>query len=770
MMAQTNQPVLSKEGQARKAAHDFLMVEFTSNRKVEFLDNKRILNEVVISSSRQTFKGKLDLELPRGSERVASMFRYLILKGKNLDKIQGGLKLLPYAPDGHMHHSKHEAEFYRVQMASMPVPSKDMPQIRIQGKIVGNETVIVEAVLFNSQGKLSTTFDDIPYRNLGAEYPREKVIVNVDTDCELSIDGHVDLDRDKWFRYYATPGGSHETLERWAAERNFKPGRQIFKFQPALVDGYSPNQPKLKEIPGRPGVPELRFFDKYRTMNAGTVFKGIDYAMCFDSWPKFMSRQPNGRGTPLVERFDDAADLAAAYVAAQKKQTGQTATWWEVKNESTIKAEWDYHWIEDYDSWKLMADLHNKVAKKVKSKSPETKVGGPASAWMQVQVKDFSLYKNQQRFMDLTKDDLDFYSHHFYEDIGSLGAHERADSKYTNYLLGRLEAILNMFSAHMHGTDNVKPILVTECGSLQAGRGPSDYWLRLRSFNAYLTKFMQRPHQVDLVVPFVFLNVPWNPTSGNAAFIPKEGQPSNGPIQGYDKTPVANFFELWRDFDGRRLDVKFDRAFLDVVAVHNDTSIQVAITNMGGRRASIDLSSIEGQAEVVEIWQKRMFYENGQVKYLHSQIEDSQQIPVDVEETTVINFSIKARRIPSNMKNRLFAYAPATSRTFDNATEQVRFVVDLPKHGLTRVHNAVLIVGIHNDKGLTEPIVGNVNQNRFSSRFDWARGIRNLFAPVRIKIDPASLKQSNIITISKIPGLTITSVHLEVDSKSNSQH
>ena len=43
--------------------------------------------------------------------------------------------------------------------------------------------------------------------------------------------------------------------------------------------------------------------------------------------------------TTLVEHFDDAATLAAAYVADQINDGGRTATYWEVKNESTIKSE-----------------------------------------------------------------------------------------------------------------------------------------------------------------------------------------------------------------------------------------------------------------------------------------------------------------------------------------------------------------------------------------------------------------------------------------------
>ena len=37
---------------------------------------------------------------------------------------------------------------------------------------------------------------------------------------------------------------------------------------------------------------------------------------------------------------------------------------------------------------------------------------------------------------------LDFFSYHFYENSGMLGAYERRGQGYTNYLLGRYEAVL----------------------------------------------------------------------------------------------------------------------------------------------------------------------------------------------------------------------------------------------------------------------------------------------------------------------------------------
>ena len=52
---------------------------------------------------------------------------------------------------------------------------------------------------------------------------------------------------------------------------------------------------------------------------------------------------PNQRGTPAVEHFDAAADVAAQLIQSQIRDSGRTATWWEVKNESDVKSEWLYH-------------------------------------------------------------------------------------------------------------------------------------------------------------------------------------------------------------------------------------------------------------------------------------------------------------------------------------------------------------------------------------------------------------------------------------------
>ena len=183
---------LTEEGQLRKSAHDFLFQEFATSRKCDYSKDKSILKEIVVSTKRVVADGELIVELPEGSQRVASMFRHLVLRGENLDRV-GSLSMHPYQTDSHLHYSIQNPEIYRVQMGTLPIPKVGASKIVLKAETTG--PVVVTEIAFSSQNKLRTTFDDIPYRNLGDEHPVINVAVEIDATRECSIAGHVELER-----------------------------------------------------------------------------------------------------------------------------------------------------------------------------------------------------------------------------------------------------------------------------------------------------------------------------------------------------------------------------------------------------------------------------------------------------------------------------------------------------------------------------------------------------------------------------------------------
>ncbi len=85
----------------------------------------------------------------------------------------------------------------------------------------------------------------------------------------------------------------------------------------------------LKERKDKPGAADLTFFERHdagqRQRRTIPLFKEKPFALCFNDWPEFMSVPLEGRGTPLTNRFDEAAELAAAYVEDQIRDGGFTA-------------------------------------------------------------------------------------------------------------------------------------------------------------------------------------------------------------------------------------------------------------------------------------------------------------------------------------------------------------------------------------------------------------------------------------------------------------
>lgn len=754
---------LSKEGQNQKAIHDYLFETFLEGRKTVYrgTGRDRGLKELTILVETNEIRHGDELMLPAGAERIAGLFRHFGFHGADLDRI-AEVRVFPFSPDKAPPRSKQVKEFYRVQMPSLPLTDEPFERMKIRFLMKEKDAVCrIDDLVFIAQKAIPPEFDSIPYRDLGSEFPRQRVEVRIDTDHELSIGGTSELQRNRWFRMHETPGTVHESFEKWAAERGFLPGRGAFKFNPALTRGWGGGE-TLKERKDQPGAADLTFFERY---NAGErlrrtipLFREKPFACCFNDWPDFMSVPLIGRGTPLPEHFDDAAELAAAYVAEQIKDAGYSAAWWEVKNESSVQSEWAHHWQESkgIDGWGLLADFHNRVADAVHKLAPGTKVGGPSSAYMQLQVKDFKLFRNQARFIEETRGHIDFFSHHFYENALMLGAHERRGLGYSNYLLGRYEAILDMLRAHMHKVDNVLPILITETGSLQNGRKPSDNWLRLYAWNAYLTKSMQRPDQIDLFVPFIFLHMSWNPNSGDAAFTPILDRKRHSTIKDFAPTTVAHYFDLWRDFDGRRLPVSFDRDWLDVVAVHDGRRISLAVTNMGGRQIAIDLSAVAKRIGTTGATQTRLNYHKGEVVFEKEHSVDAAAVPVDVNETTVIRLALDEPVAPSKTLQLHRWYAADTAVKSDG--KPVSFEVKV--ENADAVESARLVVGIHRRGGVTEPLAVDMNGTPITVDTGDANEFTEFFAPLDATIPTSLLRGSNKIVITAQDGTTITSVQL----------
>ena len=228
---------LSKEGIDKQATHNYLFDTFAEGRKTKYVGNgiAKGLKELTILAKTQTIKHGDELLLPEGAEKIAVLFRHFAFHGSNLDRVKE-VHVYPFSPDIAPPRSQQIEKFYRVQMPSIAVSDKSPEPMKIRFLMKDkNATCQIDDLVFIAQKQIPPKFDSIAFRDLGSEFSRERVEINIDTDHELSIGGTSELQRERWFRMHETPGVVDQSFERWALERNFLPGRGAFKFNPGLT-------------------------------------------------------------------------------------------------------------------------------------------------------------------------------------------------------------------------------------------------------------------------------------------------------------------------------------------------------------------------------------------------------------------------------------------------------------------------------------------------------------------------------------------------------
>ena len=740
---------LPEEARAEKATHDLLfegvVKTYDAKMRKQVNNSEMRLMEVDFLAKPVDVDGSTDIALPDDVWQVMDLFDHIDARGTGLTGVEtiygvrGGqqvtMSMLGQSDKQIRMRPKHFNK-----RASVP----DDNALRFEGE--GRVTALV---LYSKTG-ISPEFDMTPYITLGLDRPVKDVTVTFSVEAFRAIEGISELDRARYFRLYFKPNSQPAEQEAYYRSRNFLPGRQMFKFGPALEKGY-PNQPGagLKEDPKRPGYADPEIWDRMKDetyKDTAKTYPGLQFAMCFNNWPSFMEVKKKGihneKGTP--KDYDAAADLVVGFLKNQVADSGMTATHWEVKNESTVKPEWCWHNVKGVDSWKLLADFHNTVADAVHNSIPDVKIGGPTSAWMQVEVNDFGLWREQARFMDNTRNSLDFYSHHFYESTSPCSYDALRDG-YRNYLQGKLEAELDMIAAHMHETDNVKPLVISEYGTLNAGNRESDYWARLKNFSSYTVQLLDRPHQFDFVVPFSLGYMHWNKEAGSALFKLDDPDQKTGALR-FHKTKNTYYVELWKDFAGRRVPVESNDARVRAHAVLNGNTVQIVLNNLNGQRLRVNLAAMLGGASVETATIRRVYKQGAKVVYEEATAISSTlaAIPMEVEETAIVAIQLSRTPKPSYALNEKTYYAEGTALV--NSGAPIQMTVNVPEEDLALpLKRLQLRVGLQREGGFGEPLLAGVNREKDIVDLSDTTGISYYFSHVTTDINPSQLRESNDI-------------------------
>jgi hypothetical protein len=493
-------------------------------------------------------------------------------------------------------------------------------------------------------------FDPSAHSLPGADAPITEFPLRINPHDRLSIGNEMTLDTTRFFRLYLSPAKNSLPIVRQFAARGFLPGRQLFKLADELENQHGQfTPPMLAEDPTRPGYADLSLFNRITSDRFAGIDPSLRFAQSLDNLPSFMEATfpgvSNQRGTPAVEHFDAAAELAAAYIADEIADSGRTATWWEVKNEADVPYQWTFHAAPDVDSWGLLVDFHRRVADAIHGVDPEIQVGGPASAWPRFEMGQpwFKVWHNHLRFMDETAEALDFYSHHFYE-VDDPFTFSARESSYDGWFQGRLENSLDMLQAHMQATGNRKPILITEYGALKGGTTQQDYWLRVSILSGMMMRFLERPDEIELAVPFLLGYMHWEPDSG-VALIHKDREGR------FFLTPNRHFLDLWEGLGGHYLAVQSPDPKVKVLAWNEKDTIWIAINNHSGNRLSlVPEEFLQGPAAdtLVSVSVRHPTYQEGTFLFINRILADGERYVLPVTDTAV--FRLQLKEPPSKLR------------------------------------------------------------------------------------------------------------------------
>ena len=616
---------------------------------------------------------------------------------------------------------------------------------------------LIEKIEFVHREGIATKFDPSIYIEPGLSKPVLPVKILINASALRSIEGICEIKPERYFRYYAMPNADRSGKEPFFRGKGFLPGRQLVELGPAYEDRYGAADAMnyLKEDPLRSGYGDPNFFEEEEFWQFEGVDPELEFVLSFNSWPKFMypTNFPgvsNQRGTPAIDKFDAAADLCVMYLKSQIRDSGRTANWWEIKNESDVKSEWIYHEKEGYDSWQLLANFHNIIANSIHDEIPNVKVGGPTSAWLVPYAGDFKVWKNHVRFMDLTKEHLDFYSHHFYE-IGSMDSYQRVKNEGHSYLQGGFECSVDMICAHMNETKNIKPLICSEYGSLNFVRDDRGYWMHIKNINAFMLNFLDRPNDFSIAVPFMLSFMHWAPDSLET-FI------HQSPDGEFIKTKNTFILDMWSGFKGKRIPCRDTEHKVLSHAVIDEDTIRLAVNNRSGRRILLEIDSIlPKNKEIVSIRQRKAFFDKGETQFINESLLSLKNIELGIDVTSIYEIKLNDRLNPKKLIDENLYYGLGTALNIDRDVE-----INIPV-GQKKIDASILRIGLHKSGGIKENILVELNGHIIEEKdLSFSKGTPNYMDYFEIDVNPKLIKDNNILKVyAKEDGVTLTSARIK---------
>ena len=630
--------------------------------------------------------------------------------------------------------------------------------------------------LWEENGLLAE-YDVSAYSVMGGDKEIIQADVEVDATRNLSINGVNKMEEDVFKRFHVNSGPvqvfsnisdwilDDEVFSKTYRDWGLEPGRGTFQIKDAngllteSENGYSDPTALYESY-----VLNSSMVNKLNTLFPSV---GNDYVLTLDGWPRWqwgefadINEKNLNMATPDDEYFDAAGDTAAQIVkAVDTRLGGYGPKYVEVKNESTFPGEWAYFTTYGDDvAWEKLAEFHNIVADSIKETNENVLVGGPSSAFMYLEADDFADAYHQLAFMDATKDSLDWYSHHFYEN-SNLYINGREDNS-DGFLCGRFQAVMDLLRAHMANTDNVKPILITEEGSYNGFTSPSDLFQNLTAFNGYLLQSLEYADTIDMLVPYLYPLKSWEPNANHQLY--KYNDTQTGILE--EMTYLEAYVDLWKDFRGAYLPVEvstgndvFDSRIY-ASAVRQGDTVYLAVQNLNDQRVNLDINAfLDSDVKIDSTRVKHYYLEKGELTYEEVNVDDINNFYMRVQEMAV--FEIKLSEAPA-FENELYQKIDYAKEELVDTGDKMEFTINT---GLQDLESSILRIGFgKSGSGFDGEMSVTINGIPVGTRsLEYTNKSGDVFTTIEFDVDTDILQEGeNKVLISMPEGGKVSSVQL----------
>jgi hypothetical protein len=293
----------------------------------------------------------------------------------------------------------------------------------------------------------------------------------------------------------------------------------------------------------------------------------------------------------------------------------------------------------------------------------------------------------------------------------------------------------------MQHSGNAKPLLITEYGSLSGGLQEKDYWLRVSILSSFLMRFLARPDEIQLAVPFLLGYMHWEPGSGSALI-------HKSPTGEFYYTRNIFFIQLWEDVGGEYVFVNSPDPKVHVQAWAENARLWVAVNNHSGNRLSMFPHAFlteDSSRALKSVHVRHPAYQEGEFKFIQKRLGPEEAYLLPVSDTLLFCFEFEQEPVARCHLLKQSFYADRIGHRLENGQQaafHIRLSDDIP---LAELECVVIRLGLLD--GMGRGIAPELSFNGRTLAMPFALPTAVSFEHLRIEASPGQVLQDNVLQV-----------------------